>query len=560
MDDQDIEATQDQRRWARDVFAFTGEIMGVYPAEPIDSLRGVKIPYTDALGVKREAMLFDEDGNLVYHDLKFYTIGMFKNQSQEEFRKYNGTRFTWQQTVILEGYNRGIRTFGMDSYDVAARFLSTRSGHGIGKTGTMAVIAIHFLFTFPGAQIGMTANTEQQVADVFMKEFAVWKMKLPEFMQQNLVQTADHIRMNEDEDWFLRAQVARPENPVALAGLHGVYILILVDEASGVAKKVFETMKGALTGENFFVGYWSNPTDNEGEFADSQLKLGTAYTRLKFSSRESPIVKAGYIEKMEADYPGTGEEHSDEVKIRVDGEFAGLNEMDEKGWIPLFAQVNVLFEPERGQLIKHPIIGVDPAGQGKDHSVITVRDNIYMKQVLNERTSLEKDLARKVETIRDVYQASSNDIGIDAFGFGAKVVANVNVKMGETVMALLTDKPREEVKELYGTFRDELAWKMRVWLSQGGIIITNHQQKWVTLLGHIKFKRVGGKIKLMDKPTFKKEYGYSPDDFDSAIYTFFRDDPTRPVILTKNEVEVLDMQDFVKKATAHETPRSLSTM
>ncbi len=379
-------------------------------------------------------------------------------------------------------------------------------------------------------------------------------------MQNCLQQTQDHIRMEDSEDWFLRAQVARPENPVALAGLHGEFICIIADEASGVAKKVFEVMKGALTGENYIVVYFSNPTDNEGEFADSQLKLGSMFTRLKFSSRESPIVREGYIEKMEADYPGTGNEHSDEVKIRVDGEFAGLTEMDEKGWTPLFANINILFEPETNQIIYQPIIGVDPAGQGKDHSVVTVRDNVYLKQVLNERTSLEKDLARKIETIQEVYGSASADIAVDAFGIGAKVVANIQVKTGDTVFALLTDKPREESKDRFGSYRDELAWLFRMWVAQGGIIITNHPAKWVKLLGHIKFKRVGGKMKLMDKPTFKKEYGYSPDDFDSAIYTFFRDEPTRKVVLTKEQLETQDMQAFIKRATASEQPINLGTM
>lgn len=150
-------------RWAHDIFVFAEDTMGMLPSEPLDSLRGKKIPYTDAFGIKREAMLFDIDGRLVYNDLAFYKVSMFKNQSREAFKQYNGTRFTWQQTVILEAYNRAINTFDRDSYDIAKRWLTTRSGHGIGKTGTMSVIAIHFLSCFPGAQVGMTSNSEQQV-------------------------------------------------------------------------------------------------------------------------------------------------------------------------------------------------------------------------------------------------------------------------------------------------------------------------------------------------------------------------------------------------------------
>lgn len=548
------------RTWARDVFAFTEETMGMLPSEPIDELRGVAIPYKDPYGNRKEAMLFDMQGRLVHHDLTFYTKDMFKNQGRKEFRQYNGTRFTFQQTIILTAYNRALATFGKDSFDTALRWITTRSGHGIGKTGTQSVIAIHFLFAFPGAQVGMTANTEQQIEDVFMKEFYVWRSKLPEFMRECLVQTADHIRMEDSEDWFLRAQVARPERPEALAGLHGKYILILGEEASGIADKVFETMKGALTGDNYIVLYFGNPTRNEGEFYQSH-KAGSTFTKLHFTSRESPIVKEGYIAKMEDDYPSNGTEHSDEVKIRVDGEFAGVTEMDDKGWIPLFANMQVLFEPERGQIINGGIIGVDPAGGGKDHSVVHIRDSIYLKEVLNERTSTDTDLARKIETIRDAYNCKSTDIGVDAFGIGARVVAQIQTKLGESVNALLTDKPREGTETEFVSFKDELAWKFRKWVAQGGIIITNNKAAWLKELDRVKYRRVRpGRIQLMSKVEFKKEYGFSPDRFDAAIHTFFRDDPTRNVVMKKEEVATMEMAAFINSTKVDKPNESLSSM
>ena len=533
------------KQWAIDVFLFAEQTMGMFPSEPVKELLNKDIPYTDPMGNKRTAKLFDADGRMIWNDLSFYSVDMFQKQKPAEFKTYEGTRFTWQQTVMLEAYNRALRTFNKDSFDMAKRWIATRSGHGVGKTSIMSIIAIHFLWCFPGAQIGMTANSEQQVEDIFMKEFYVWRSKLPEFMQNSMIQTSDHIQMEDSEDWFLRAQVARPERPEALAGLHGEFVLILVDEASGVADKVFEVMKGALTGENYIVGYWSNPTRNEGEFYESH-KAGSSYTKLKFTSRESPIVKPGYIQKMEEDYPSNGAQHSDEVKIRVDGDFAGVTEMDDKGWVPLFANLNILFEPEHGQIINGGIIGVDPAGMGKDHSVVHVRDSVYLKEVLNEKTSQEKDLARKVEIIRDAYNSKSGDIGVDAFGIGAKVVANINVKMGESVNALLMDKPREGTEDLFVSFKDELAWKFREWVAKGGIIITNNKAAWLKELGKIKYKRVRpGRMQLMSKKEFKKEHGFSPDRFDAAICTFWKDEPSKPVILTKLELENKEVYDYL---------------
>lgn len=548
------------KQWQGSVFDFAFEALGLRPSEPIDSLRGKKITYVDGNGNQRETYLFSEDGKLLYHDLAFYRPEFFKNQDKKLFRLYNGRRLTWQQTVTLTAYQRALDTFDKDSFDKIARYISVVSGHGTGKTSTECVIALHFLICFFGAQIGVTANTEQQLKDIFLKEFYWWKNKLPEWLRDQINQMDDKIRIGDEMDWFLRARVARPEKPEALAGLHGRYVLIIVDEASGVHDKVYEVMKGALTGDNYIVIYCSNGTRTEGEFFNSQ-KAGAPFVKLAYSSRQSPIVKDGYIERMEEEY-GEG---SDEVRIRVDGKFASTAEMDDKGWIPLFANVKIFFEEERHQIIKHPVIGVDPAGKGRDKSIVTVRDAVYAKIVLDEKTSTEKDLARKIETIRDAYQAKSDDIGVDAFGIGAKVVAEIDTKMGETVHALLTDKPREETKHLYHTYKCELAWKLRQWIINGGIIITNKQRDWMKELEKIKYKRdQQGRIQLMSKVEFKKEYRFSPDRFDALIHTFFRDYGTQPVVLTKQELEAKDMMEWIERAqqqkVSQDVPQDYSSM
>jgi hypothetical protein len=317
-----------------------------------------------------------------------------------------------------------------------------------------------------------------------------------------------------------------------------------VDEASGVDDMTFEVMKGALTGENYIVLLTSNGTRTEGEFFDSH-QPGSRYTKLGFSSMDSPIVEEDFAGIIARDY---GLE-SDEYRIRVLGGFASTAEMDDQGWIPLFANITIHFEPERGQIINGAIIGVDPSGRGRDSSIIDVRDNVYLKEVLNEKTSSPPDLARKVETVRDAYNSKSSDIGVDAFGIGAQAVANINTKMGESVNALLTDKPREGTEKEFNSFKSELAWLFRRWCAAGGIIITNNKENWMRVLSKIKYKRdKQGRIALMDKETFKKLYGFSPDKFDAAIHTFFKDSPTKELAPSPTAVETQEAAEFMKRA------------
>lgn len=523
--------------------------MGMKPAEPIDSLRGTPIKYRDSFGIERTTILFDNDGRLVYHDLSFYTKDMFKNQERGTFKRYRGTRYTWQQTVTLEAYNRAINTFDKDNFDAGKRWITVRSGHGTGKTASICTISLHFLICFFGAQIGATANSENQLKDIYLKELYFWKDRLPAWLKANIEQLDDMVRIKGTKDWFLRARVAKPDKPEALAGLHGKYILIMADEASGIDAMTFQVMKGALTGANFIVIYTSNPTRTEGEFYDSH-KAGANYIKLHYSSLDSPIVEADYEQRMADDYG----RDSDEYKIRVLGEFASVAEMDDKGWIPLFANVTIMFEPERGQIINGGLIGLDPAGQGRDRSIGHIRDSVYLKEVLNEKTSTAPDLARKVETIRDAYNSKSGDISVDAFGIGAQVVANINTKVGETVNAILADKPREGTEAEFHSYKSELGWLFRGWVLRGGIIITNNPKEWLREFSLIKYKRdKQGRIMLQPKVEFKKEYGFSPDRFDAACLTMVKENPTRAVIYTKNELAIKENTDFLKKATA--TPK-----
>lgn len=550
MDSNDLieQNLREMEKWGKDIFYFTDSNLNMRPSEPLESLRGKVFKYKDGFGVERTTVLFDNDGNLVFPDLSIYKKEMFKHQDPGAFKKYHGTRFTWQQTVFLEAYNRAIATFDKDSFDISKRFITVRAGHGVGKTAALSVIAQHFLFSFMGSQVGATANTEDQLKDIFLKEFYLWSKKLPDYLSANLEQMDDFVRVAGEKDWFLRARVSRKEKPEALAGLHAEYVLILVDEASGIADQIFEVMKGALTGENFVVIYISNPTRTTGEFFESHKK-GSEYTKLHFSSRQSPIVKPGYIEKMESDYPSTGEQHSNKVLIRVDGEFPSTLEMNDKGWIPLFANVTIRFEPERGQIIKQPIVSVDPAGMGRDSTSCGVRDNIYLKEVFNEKVSEPKLVARKVETVRDSYGSNSNDIAIDGFGIGAQVAVEVQTKTGEHVNAILMDKPREETKDRFKNYKAELCWSFREWVVRGGIIITNRQKEWLKEMEKIMYRRdAQGRIEIQSKVEFKKEHGFSPDRFDMATMTFFKDEPTRPVIISTADKEAIENLKWLQNA------------
>jgi len=554
----------------KDVRTFLKDVLLIYTPKPKKELIDKEF---DIKGKK--VKLFDKNGRPVYHDLRIYKKDWWENQNYDYYSSIKKMKpvlidkgivvddepkekwvqpllLTWQQELVIEAYQRALDTFDKpwkEEY-TKIRQISVVSGHGIGKSSISAMISLHFILTKQKCNIGATANTADQLEDVFMKEIWKWREeRMPWFFAQNLNQIQGRLQVYEnvenkkiDNTWFLRARVARPEKPEALSGIHSDNVLLYVDEASGVADSIYENIGGALTAPNWIMIMTSNPTRTEGYFYDSQ-KDGSEWTKLKFDSEESPIVSKSMVERYEKEYDGR---NTDQFRIRVKGLFPSSAEMDDKGWIPAFSNVDIHFESDdKTKILRNVILGVDPAGTGKDRSIITARDNYYMKKVLDETTSTPRTLARKIEMVRDAYNVLDHNIGIDAFGIGAVVENEYKAKnWGESIRSILADKPREDTKDKFVSFKDELWWNFRQWLINGGVILTNNQREWMREFEKIKFKRdLKGRIKFMGKVDFKKEYGFSPDLTESAIYSFFRleAEPEPTETQTMEDYEINDL-------------------
>ena len=121
--------------------------------------------------------------------------------------------------------------------------ISVRSGKGIGKSSIMAMLILWFLFCFKNCQIPCTAPTESHLNTVLWKEIALWLKRMPKHMQDCYQWTAQFVKMvakgADPETWFAMAKVGKKENAEAIAGIHADYILVIVDEASGVEDEIF---------------------------------------------------------------------------------------------------------------------------------------------------------------------------------------------------------------------------------------------------------------------------------------------------------------------------------
>ena len=248
----------------------------------------------------------------------------------------------------------------MDVQDHAK--VAVKSGQGVGKTALEAGLCIWFLCCRPYAKVICTAPTMQQLYDVLWAEIAKWLQSSK--VKDLLIWTKTKVYMNGDsERWFATAKTAtKPEN---MQGFHEDHMLIIVDEASGVADPIIEAILGTLTGIDNRLLLMGNPNRTEGVFYDAFNKDRERWKTRTVSSRDSKRTSRDNIEMLEAKYG----KDSDVVRVRVDGKFpkGGLD-----SFIPLeYAECcsDPVTVPDSNML--H--VGVDVARFGDDKTIITTR-------------------------------------------------------------------------------------------------------------------------------------------------------------------------------------------
>ena len=437
--------------------------------------------------------------------------GLVPERDNSKFIK--GKHLTWQQHDILLAVEEALKG--------GKKRISVRSGHGIGKSATLAMLILWYLFCYKDAQVPCTAPTSDQIHDILWKEVAKWLNLMPQPVREKYEWTNGYIRITESpETWFARAKTARKENPEALAGVHGDFVMYIVDEASGVPEEIFNTAEGALTGDNVLVILISNPTRLIGYFYDSHHKDKESWQTLGFSSIDSPIVDKEYVSRIISKHG----EDSDEYKIRVLGEFPREDTMDDKGYIALFSENDIKIS-DTEEFIGERRLGIDPSGEGDDKTVWVIRDNFKAKIVAVEKVSNASSIAQKTMTLMQHYQVKGEHTYIDNFGAGANVAQELALA-GIRVKAInVGDKPSDE--EMFLNRRAEASWRVKQWFRKGGELVDH--KGWDEILTIRYRKELSGKMKIMGKLEMKKEGIKSPDHYDALMMTFLDPEITRRV-------------------------------
>lgn len=462
----------------------------------------------------------------------------------EDYRE--GLDLTFQQTLALHGVEKALRG------ECSTR-ISIVSGHGIGKSALLAMLILWFLFVHPASQVACTSPGKEQMYDVLWKELAKWIERMPEAMRDMYEWESSHIRMKESrETWFARAKTSSKENTEALAGVHADWVLMAVDEASGVEEPIFETMEGALTSGNVLVFLISNGTRSIGYFYDTHHKDAARWQTFCFDSEESPRVDQTYVDGIIAKYG----KDSVQYAIRVRGQFPDEGIMDDKGYVQLFNKADLHIVPYESEWkpLGRVYGALDASGEGQDSSEWAVRDRLRAGIVATEKVSTAASMSLTSLTVMEKFEVEPQDFAIDAFGKGHAVaqeiaLATAKQKVAWRVSPINVGDPceDEEDRELYMNVRAMLFYKLMLWCRAGGEIMDSDRLEDELL--SIRFRRTTtGRIQIMDKVQMKKLGFASPNKADALSMTFLRPDGMKQALSMRTSLG-LPEADFDPHAT-----------
>lgn len=301
-------------------------------------------------------------------------------------------------------------------------WLSVVAMHGPGKTHTAALLAHLFNLSYPG-RIVVTAPKFSQLTTRFMPAFRKVKNRAAPWYRALIKDGERRVTWCGDKDWCLLLETAnKPEN---LAGHHERFLLVIVEEATGVPETLWPVIFGALsTGEVVMLVMISNPTKRTGTFAMSHLspKHMDDYFRMRITLDNTKRVSRAWVDKMARSY-GT---ESPIYKIRVLGEFADDDAMQliATQWVMHAAEREV---PADGSIPRLRVTA-DVADGGEDETVITAALHYDSHTVILKQKaysfSLERaqiDAADAVEEMFDAFggRKGIDDIVVDAAGVGS---------------------------------------------------------------------------------------------------------------------------------------------
>lgn len=422
--------------------------------------------------------------------------------------------------------DKGPRAWQADILDTIGRHLrepATRhkplriavsSGHGIGKSALISQITQWAMSTMADTRVVITANTDHQLRTKTWPEVSKW-FRLAENAAwfkttATSVYSADPLA---EKSWRADAVPWSDNNTEAFAGLHnrGRRIVLIMDEASSIADRVWEVAEGALTDSDTEIVWlaFGNPTRNTGRFRECFRRWRHLWATHQIDSRTVKGVNLDYLNELVDTYG----EDSDLVKVRVRGVFPSMSARQFISTDDVDAAFGRHLREEQYSFAPK-ILTCDPSWEGDDELVIGLRQGLVFR-ILAVMPKNDNDLQVAAILARHEDEQHADAVFVDA-GYGTGIVS-AGRAMGRAWTLVwfgaASSKPGYKNKraEMWGDARD--------WLKSGGAI-PKDDVLYQDLIGPEVVATLDGVVQLESKRDMKKRGLPSPGRGDALALSF----------------------------------------
>jgi hypothetical protein len=427
---------------------------------------------------------------------------------------------------------------------VKHRRVARRSGHKVGKSKLAAGLVIWWTCTRAMARGIVTAPTSRQVKKALWYEIRrFWQEspKLRAIMPEPALEPETGIRWDDGRELFGFTATSADK----VSGPGGPAVFVVVDEASGVPRDVWEALQGIRAGGGKVLAL-GNPTQTSGWFFDAFNERREGWDLDKISSCDTPNyiedrqVIAGLADReYEAEIANDYGKDSPAYAVRVLGEFPrhvanaviGLGAVelardrwddtdDELATLELGVDVARFGDDESACAAKVGLKLYSPAFFEKERGITAVVNGYNSIAVAGITVQCMGALRKRGQRVR---------IKIDCTGgFGEPVAERLRnlCELGEVESPELIDI--EEINfagessdsNKYPVLRDELWFGGRTFFSAGGALYPDPKLE-SELVAPTYSPDPRGRNKVEKKSETKKRLGRSPDRADAALLAIY---------------------------------------
>jgi hypothetical protein len=394
-------------------------------------------------------------------------------------------------------------------------WIAVSSGHGIGKSAQIGMLVNWAMSTCEMCKVVVTAGTGVQLATKTVPEVSKWnRLSITSAWWEVLAQSIKFKSAKLKDSWRADFVTWSEQNTEPFAGLHNLRkrILLVFDEASAIADKVWEVAEGAMTDEDTEIIWiaFGNPTRNTGRFRECFGRFAHRWKRHQIDSRTVEGTNKEQINNWIKDYG----EDSDFVRVRVRGEFprAGSNQ-----FISADAVADCRKYKAEGYEKLPKIASLDVARFGDDQSVLGDRQGRKARIWKKWRGLDTVQLAERV--IEYLQKEKPDALVVDGDGIGAGVIDHLRHRGFTDKVFEFHGGATPNDQAMYFNRRAEIWGAMRDWVNAGAEI-PDDPELATDLTGPEYGFSAKQQIQLERKEDMKKRGLASPDCGDMLAMTF----------------------------------------